>query len=78
MITVNTNKLKAAIYASGYTLKELSERMGIAYNLFSKKVCGRSGFTVEQAFTLCLLLNLTMAEALAIFLPMKSAECQPA
>lgn len=75
MIHVNTNKLKAAIYASGYTLKQLSERVGIAYNLFSKKVCGRSGFTAEQAFTICLLLHLTMAEALDIFLPQRSADC---
>lgn len=74
MIQVNTNKLKAAIYASGYTLKQLSERVGIDYNLFSKKVRGRSGFTAQQAFTLCLLLHLTMPEALDIFLPQEETK----
>ena len=70
---INTNKLKAAIYASGYNIKKLAEIVGVEYNLFSKKVCGRSKFTLEQAFTLCVLLNLTMTEALEIFLPCRSA-----
>lgn len=71
MIEINTNKLKAAIYASGFTVKQLAEIMEIEYNLFSKKINGKSGFTAEQAFTICNLLNISMKTATEIFLPLK-------
>ena len=69
MILINTNKLKAAIYESGLTIKQLAKAMGIQYNLFSKKINGRSGFTAVQAFTICILLGLSMETAMQIFLP---------
>ncbi len=66
---VNTAILKGKIYAAGYTIKTLADEMGIEYNLFSKKVCGRIGFSAKQVLKLCELLHLTGDEAHEIFLP---------
>lgn len=73
---VNTAKLKGKIYAAGYTIKSLADKMDIDYNLFSKKVCGRIGFTAKQALKLCELLRLTEEEAHDIFLPEEVTESE--
>ena len=77
MIAINTNKLKAAIYEAGFTVKQLSEAMEIEYNLFSKKINGKSGFTAEQAFALCELLGVSMNTAMDIFLPSGCTKSEP-
>ena len=77
MISINTNKIKAAIYEAGYTIKGLANTMGIKYNLFSKKINGRSGFTAAQAFTICLLLGLSLDTAMQIFLPSGVTKSEP-
>lgn len=74
---VNTNILKGRIYAAGYTIKSLADKMGIAYNLFSKKVCGHVGFTTQQMLQLCEILSLTNEEARDIFMPERFTEQQP-
>lgn len=76
MILINTNKLKAAIYEAGLTIKDLAKTMGIQYNLFSKKINGRSGFTAAQAFTICILLGLSLETAIQIFLPLGVTESE--
>ena len=77
MIEINTNKLKAAIYEAGFTVKQLAEVMEIEYNLFSQKINGKSGFTAEQAFTICNLLGISMNTATEIFLPLRCTKCEP-
>ena len=74
---VNTYKLKAAIYAEGYNMKRFAEALGINSNLFSKKISGRVGFTMEQAIKTCQLLNLSQEEAQEIFLPKGFANKKP-
>lgn len=71
---VNTNKLKAAIYAGGYNIKQFAKELGIDYNLCSKKICGRVGFTMEQAIKTCSLLHLTQEDAQDIFLSKRFTE----
>ena len=74
---INTSKLKGKIYEAGYTIKTLADAMGIEYNLFSKKICGRVGFTAQQMLQLCELLHLTNEEARDIFMPEKITESKP-
>lgn len=63
----NTEKLKGAITASGFTQAEVAEKMGISATAFNNKITNKSRFTANEIVFLKKLLNLSRDEVDAIF-----------
>lgn len=55
---VNSRMLKAAIIAAGYTQATLAERLNISANSLSSKITGKTKFDIEEATTICNILNI--------------------
>lgn len=56
---VNSRLLKAAIVEAGYTQASLSKKLDMTENTLSSKINGHSKFFIEEATTICELLNIT-------------------
>lgn len=54
----NTNKLKGAIVAAGYTQKQVAEKLGISGTALNNKITNRSPFLAAEIFVLEELLNI--------------------
>lgn len=64
----NINKLKGKMAENNYTMKRLSEEMGITENTLRRKMNDDSSeFTISESDTLRKKLNLTTEEFLNIF-----------
>ena len=65
---VNVPMLKGKVIEKGFTLEKVAENIGIDRSTMSRKL-GNSGedFTIKQADDIVKLLNLSPAEATAIF-----------
>lgn len=63
----NTEKLKGAITASGFTQARVAEKMGISATAFNNKITNKSRFTANEIVFLQKLLNLSRDEVDAIF-----------
>lgn len=67
---VNIAKLKGKIAESGMNRETLSEVSGICQSSLSRKMNGKSAFTVDEAAVLCKVLQITdYGERASIFLP---------
>ena len=55
---INTQKLKAAIVAAGYTQGDVARMMKLSENTFSAKLNGKKRFYIGEAAELCEMLNL--------------------
>ena len=66
---INTQKLKAAIVAEGYTQGDVARMLKLSENTFSAKLNGKKRFYIEEATTLCEILHIDdYAERCKIFL----------
>ena len=64
----NINKLKGKIAENNYTMKKLSEELGITENTLRRKMNEESSeFTISESDSLRKMLNLTIEEFLNIF-----------
>ena len=61
-------RLQEAIDNSGYTIKFISQKLGITPQGFHKKRVGASEFTIDEMLTLCDLLKITKSAREEIFL----------
>ena len=70
---MNRNKLMGKIIADGYTQGEFAKMLHINRSTLSKKMNGKSSFTLEEAFRVCEILGVTSGEEMSsIFLPITS------
>ena len=66
---INTQKLKAAIVAAGYTQGDVARMMRLSENTFSAKLNGKKRFYIGEAAVLCEILHIDdCAERCKIFL----------
>lgn len=63
----NSVLLRQKIDQSGYKLKFIAKKLGISYQALLNKLTGKSEFRISEIQALRELLNLTNAEAEAIF-----------
>lgn len=64
---MNAKLLLKNIARHDTTTHELADKMGISVNSFSKKLLGKRSFTIEEAFILCRILHIPLAERAKIF-----------
>lgn len=64
---MNTPKLKAAIFESGYANRYIAKQVGISAQQFSKKLNGHVEFKVSEVHKLCNLLNIASDTMMEIF-----------
>lgn len=63
---MDEHKLKTKIFEKKKTYAECAEALGISVHTFTKKVNGRSKFTVPEAKALSVFLEMTEHETLTI------------
>lgn len=55
---INTQRLRAAIVAAGYTQGDVARMIGISENTFSAKLNGKKRFYIGEAAKLCEILQI--------------------
>ena len=72
---MNINKvlLYSIVFGSGYTLKSLSEKIGICYSTFYRKVKNPRTFSIEEVQGIAQILNLSQEDIIKIFFTYLSA-----
>lgn len=64
---INAALLKSIIRENNYTVKSLSEQLGISESTLRRRLSGRSAFTVKEVGRLEVLLGLTKRQMEEIF-----------
>ena len=65
---MNVNKLKAAMVEAGYTQRTLAKAMNMSKNTLNAKINGKSRIFIDEAMTICHLLNIPSENLKEIFL----------
>lgn len=74
---MNILKLKGKIVENGLTLSAFSEKIKIPYTtLYRRLENGGADFSIGEIERIVSVLNLTPSEAIDIFLPKKSQNCE--
>lgn len=68
---VDTNSLKSAIAKKGYTQGEVARKIGISTQSLNYKILNKTEFKVDEAYRLCVVLEIPKEEMGNIFFSSK-------
>lgn len=66
---MNTKKIKSAMLEAGYSQRSLAKEMNMSLNALNAKINGKRRVYVDEAYSLCMLLDIPREKMEEIFLP---------